>query len=136
MNGHGADVCPYSYDYEQEPEQSYWVMGHNEEMPKWQDRGNDYWDDYRNTYPQNEYHPGLRNHPNFSWKNNNPMPYDANAQAQYNGENRAKQTNQGESFPQQRSYLEDSIATFIKESNKRFDNLQASLDASVKRLGT
>ncbi|KAL6531533.1 hypothetical protein OROMI_027896 [Orobanche minor] len=94
MNGNGANVFPYSYDYEQEPEQSYWVMGHNEEMPKWQDRRNDYWDDYRNNYPPNEYHPGLRNHPIFSWRNNNPMPYDANAQAQYNGGNRAQQTTQ------------------------------------------
>ncbi|XP_073290719.1 uncharacterized protein [Primulina huaijiensis] len=69
---------------------------------------------YRGNPPPNTYHPGLRNHENFSYANNknvlNPPP----------GFN----TSNGEGKPS----FEDLVRTFVAESSKRMARTESTLD--------
>ncbi|XP_062113989.1 uncharacterized protein LOC133824999 [Humulus lupulus] len=70
---------------------------------------------YRSNNMPNYYHPGLRNHENFSYANNKNVlqpPPGFNSQPQQ----------------EKKQSLEDILGTFILESNKRFGKNEARLD--------
>ncbi|XP_062118885.1 uncharacterized protein LOC133832577 [Humulus lupulus] len=88
---------------------------------------------YRSNIMPNYYHPGLRNHENFSYANNKNVlqpPPGFNSQQQQ----------------EKKKSLEDILGTFIMESNKRFGKNEARLDniethmpnmgASMKKIET
>ncbi|XP_073051222.1 uncharacterized protein [Primulina eburnea] len=76
---------------------------------------------YRGNPPPNTYHPGLRNHENFSYANNknvlNPPP----------GFN----TSKGEGKPS----LEDLVGAFVTESGKRMARTESRLDNMETHMG-
>ncbi|XP_073051355.1 uncharacterized protein [Primulina eburnea] len=76
---------------------------------------------YRGNPPPNTYHPGLRNHENFSYANNknvlNPPP----------GFN----TQKGEGKPS----FEDLVGTFVTESGKRMARTESRLDNMETHMG-
>ncbi|XP_073309941.1 uncharacterized protein [Primulina huaijiensis] len=76
---------------------------------------------YRGNPPPNTYHPGLRNHENFSYANNknvlNPPP----------GFN----TQKGEGKPS----FEDLVGTFVAESGKRMAKTESRLDNMETHMG-
>ncbi|XP_073294558.1 uncharacterized protein [Primulina huaijiensis] len=76
---------------------------------------------YRGNPPPNTYHPGLKNHENFSYANNknvlNPPP----------GFN----TSKGEGKPS----FEDLVGTFVAESGKRMARTKSRLDSMETHIG-
>ncbi|XP_075504558.1 uncharacterized protein LOC142541996 [Primulina tabacum] len=76
---------------------------------------------YRDNHPPNTYHPGLRNHENFSYANNknvlNPSP----------GFN----TQKGEGKPS----FEDLVGMFVTESGKRMTRTESRLDSMETHMG-
>ncbi|XP_075504544.1 uncharacterized protein LOC142541982 [Primulina tabacum] len=76
---------------------------------------------YRGNPPPNTYHPGLRNHVNFSYANNknvlNPPP----------GFN----TQKGEGKPS----FEDLVGTFVTESGKKMARTESRLDSMETHMG-
>ncbi|XP_073035192.1 uncharacterized protein [Primulina eburnea] len=76
---------------------------------------------YRGNPPPNIYHPGLRNHENFSYANNknvlNPPPW-------FN-------TQKGKGKPS----FEDLVGTFVTESGKRMARTESRLDNMERHMG-
>ncbi|XP_075500001.1 uncharacterized protein LOC142538578 [Primulina tabacum] len=76
---------------------------------------------YRGNPPYNTYHPGLRNHENFSYANNknvlNPPP--------------GFKTEKGEGKPS----FEDLVGTFVAESGKRMTRTESCLDSMETHMG-
>ncbi|XP_075483776.1 uncharacterized protein LOC142523927 [Primulina tabacum] len=76
---------------------------------------------YRGNPPPNTYHPGLRNHENFSYANNNNV---LNPPPGFN-------TQKGEGKPS----FEDLVGTFVTESGKRMARTESRLDNMETHIG-
>ena len=123
--GHGANVCSAVFDScADEEEQVNALEGFQPRV--------------RNDPFSNTYNPGWRNHPNFSWKNNNQQQQPQPQYQLYQRTNQFQGQSSNQNQPRKPS-LEDSLNAFIQVSeqnqvanNQRLD----SLEASMKRMET
>ncbi|XP_075524475.1 uncharacterized protein LOC142556862 [Primulina tabacum] len=76
---------------------------------------------YRGNPPPNTYHPGLRNHENFSYANNKNV---LNPPLEFN-------TQKGEGKPS----FEDLVGTFVAESGKKMARTESRLDSMETHMG-
>src|SRR5262249_37856648 len=105
VNGHKSVECQAGNPFAQSIEQVDYVGNFNRPPPQ------------NNPY-SNTYNPGWRNHPNFSWSNQQ------NQRPPPPGYNQSQQ--------QQKPSLEELMSKFISTSEARFQNQ----DASIKNLET
>lgn len=112
--GHGTDACQYQGEVNVGPEEVNALGGF---QPRQRYEPN-----------MNTYNPGWRNHPNFSWRQNNPSPpQNLNQQGQQFHQQIPK------TFPS-KSTLEESLTAFIQVSkdnqtktNQRLDSVETSI---------
>ncbi|XP_057808488.1 uncharacterized protein LOC131022965 [Salvia miltiorrhiza] len=131
-SGHGANLCPKMGEPIFEDEAQVNALQGFQPRPKL--------DPFAPTY-----NPGWRNHPNFSWRQNQGQCPSQNAQnfQQPQQPNQPQYQQQQPGFYRQQQYpnqqappkkpsLEDSLNAFIQSTNQRFE----SVEASIKRIET
>eukprot|EP00257_Ricinus_communis_P022201 XP_015581861.1 uncharacterized protein LOC107262176 [Ricinus communis] len=100
----------------------------------------------RNNPYSSTYNPGWRNHPNFSWRNNDHnlpqilrnqnQPQYQNQEPQYPRNQNPTFSNQGQA-PQRKPSLEETLQSFMMATHDRMERNEKKTDfieASVKRL--
>ena len=109
VNDHWECDCPYATETQGNHEQVNFVNQGN-----FRPNNNPY---------SNTYNPGWRNHPNFSWRNQNVQ----------NPGNQSNQSNRGQNFGnQQPRNLENMLQEFMTKQDERFDELKQEIEKVPK----